>query len=86
MPEARVAADARRCAALQVGSNLFVHAGVLPEHAKYGLEQLNRCANGAEEVLPLLRTAVESLEEPLECDAANAFVEWRRESPPFSTT
>lgn len=27
---------------LQVGSTLFVHAGVLPEHARFGLERMNR--------------------------------------------
>jgi hypothetical protein len=26
---------------LQVGSTVFVHAGVLPEHARYGLERMN---------------------------------------------
>lgn len=26
---------------LQIGSTVFVHAGVLPEHARYGLERLN---------------------------------------------
>lgn len=28
---------------LQVGSTVFVHAGVLPEHARYGLERMNTC-------------------------------------------
>jgi hypothetical protein len=27
---------------LQVGSTLFVHGGVLPEHVEYGLERINR--------------------------------------------
>jgi len=27
--------------ALQIGSTLFVHGGVLPMHAKYGLERIN---------------------------------------------
>lgn len=29
---------------LQIGSTVFVHAGVLPEHARFGLERMNRCA------------------------------------------
>ena len=27
--------------ALQIGSTLFVHGGVLPMHARYGLERIN---------------------------------------------
>ena len=27
--------------ALQIGSTLFVHGGVLPKHAQYGLERIN---------------------------------------------
>ena len=27
--------------ALQIGSTLFVHGGVLPMHAQYGLERIN---------------------------------------------
>ena len=27
--------------ALQIGSTLFVHGGVLPNHAQYGLERIN---------------------------------------------
>ena len=27
---------------LQIGSTIFVHAGVLPEHARFGLERMNR--------------------------------------------
>ena len=30
---------------LQVGSTVFVHAGVLPEHARYGLERMNTCVS-----------------------------------------
>ena len=26
---------------LQIGSTLFVHGGILPEHAQYGLERIN---------------------------------------------
>lgn len=29
---------------LQIGSTVFVHAGVLPEHARFGLERMNRSA------------------------------------------
>jgi hypothetical protein len=32
---------ARRVSILVVGTNLFVHAGVLPEHAAYGIELIN---------------------------------------------
>ena len=27
---------------LQVGDNVFVHGGVLPRHARYGIERINR--------------------------------------------
>ena len=34
---------ARHPTVLQIGSTVFVHAGVLPCHAEYGLERINKC-------------------------------------------
>ncbi|KAK9866365.1 hypothetical protein WJX84_012021 [Apatococcus fuscideae] len=33
---------ARHPVILQIGSNVFVHAGLLPSHVEYGLERINR--------------------------------------------
>ena len=33
---------ARHPVVLQIGSNLFVHGGLLPDHAALGLEHINR--------------------------------------------
>ena len=41
---------ARHPVVLQIGSNLFVHGGLLPDHASLGLEHINRsvgCSVGA---------------------------------------
>lgn len=35
---------ARHPVVLQIGSNVFVHAGLLPSHVEYGLERINRYA------------------------------------------
>ena len=35
---------ARHHMVLQIGSTVFVHGGILPSHADYGLERINRCA------------------------------------------
>ena len=35
---------ARHPVVLQIGSNIFVHAGLLPSHVDYGLERINRWA------------------------------------------
>lgn len=35
---------ARHHTVLQIGSTVFVHGGILPSHADYGLERINRCA------------------------------------------
>lgn len=35
---------ARHPVVLQIGSNVFVHAGLLPCHVDYGLERINRYA------------------------------------------
>jgi len=37
---------ARHHTVLQIGSTVFVHGGILPSHADYGLERINRCAQG----------------------------------------
>ena len=33
---------ARHHTVLQIGSTVFVHGGILPSHADYGLERINR--------------------------------------------
>lgn len=33
---------ARHPIVLQVGSTVFVHGGILPDHAQYGLERINK--------------------------------------------
>jgi hypothetical protein len=43
---------------LQVGSTVFVHAGVLPEHARYGLERMNTCAPCCSHAVAMCRCCI----------------------------
>ena len=49
---------AQRQVILQIGDNVFVHGGVLPDHVAYGIEEINRAAQawlrGEAELPPVL--------------------------------
>jgi hypothetical protein len=49
---------AQRGVILQIGDNVFVHGGVLPEHVAYGIDEINRAAQawlrGEAELPPVL--------------------------------